>query len=206
MGDDLLAKKWEASGSTVIVAENGYIGSDKGKLFALARSQHSGAGYWPVGEEDRWSRLGVELKPWRKDGRFLLLLPQRGFGPPGVAMPRRWQDNMLQALRRITRRPIRVREHPGRNVANRRTLEADLENCWAAITWASGAGLKAIAAGIPVFYGLPNWIGAAAAKPNLGIESPFLGDRLPMFQRLAWSQWTANEIRTGEPLARLINA
>lgn len=84
-------------------------------------------------------------------------------------------------------------------------LGADLKDCWAVVTWSSGAAIKAIAAGVPAFHALPNWIGAPAAKPfGSDLENPFLGDRLPMFQRLAWAQWGLDEIASGEPFKRLL--
>lgn len=198
------ALRYEGAGATVLVAENGWIGSDeKGRqLYALCRSNHNGAGTWEVGPEDRWSRLGIDLKPWREDGEHILVLPQRAFGARGVAMPEGWGDDVAARLRAVTDRPVIVRPHPG-NVQPK--PEPDWKNCWAAVTWASGAGIKAIVAGIPVFHELPRWIGAPAARHGIeGIEAPFLGDRLPMLRRLAWAQWTVDEIADGEPFEWLL--
>jgi hypothetical protein len=70
------------------------------------------------------------------------------------------------------------------------------------VTWGSGAGIKSIVAGIPVFHEMPNWIGAPAAKLGLDdIEQPFLGDRQPMLNRLAWAQWDLDEIASGEAIS-----
>lgn len=208
-GDDLLAKRWEAAGATVIVTENGWIGKapDGGKLFALCRGQHNGAGTWSEGAEDRWTPLGVPLKPWRATGNHVLVLAQRGFGPPEVAQPRDFVPRTVARLKAMTQRPIVVREHPGRFKDRAKPLDEDLHDCWAGVTWASGAAIKALAAGIPVFHGLERWIGAPAAvhiKKSLCIEEPFLGDRLPMFRRLAHAQWSGAEIATGEPIRRLL--
>ena len=217
LGDDQIARRWRADGGTVLVTENGWIGphGENDKLFALCRDHHNGLGWWP--EKDavltdvntRWDRLGIPLKPWRTTGHHILLLGQRGFGPPEVAQPPDWIHRMGESLKAATRRPIVIRAHPGRHKDRAKPLAADLANCWAVVTWASGAAIKAIAAGIPVFYGLKDWIGAPAAvhiKTSLCVESPFLGDRLPMFRRLAWAQWTAAEIATGEPLRRLLQS
>lgn len=198
------AALWEKGGLPVIVAENGYLGSDgnRHQRFALARTQHNGAGQWTEGPEDRWAQLGIELQPWRTSGDDVLLLPQRGIGPPGVAMPRDWVQQVTNRLRRATRRRVRVRPHPGKE---RSSPAADLKGCWAAVTWASAAGLKSLIAGVPVFHELPGWIGAPAGRFSVNdIEAPFLGDRLPAFRRLAYAQWTADEIATGEPFARLL--
>ncbi len=80
-----------------------------------------------------------------------------------------------------------------------------MKNAYAAVTWASGAGIKAIVAGVPVFYEMPSWIGGPAAKFGIDeIDTPFFGDRLPMLRRLAWSQWGGEEVRAGEPFAWLL--
>ena len=37
------------------------------------------------------------------------------------------------------------------------------------------------------------------------LADPFLGDRLPAFHRLAWAQWTVDEISTGAPFRHLLD-
>lgn len=205
--DDPIARRYEKAGARVIVTENGWVGKapDGGKMYALCLGHHNGIGSWPAGDGSRWSRLGVTLKPWRQDGRHILAICQRGFGPPEVAMPRDWPRRVADRLRRVTKRPIVVREHPGRFKDRARPLEADLEDAWAVVTWASGGAIKAIAHGIPVFHELKGWIGAGAAAQGFAdLEKPFLGDRMPMFERLAWAQWSLAEIQGGEPFRRLL--
>jgi hypothetical protein len=198
------AERYERAGARVIVAENGFIGVDDlgNQLYAVALNHHLGAGEWPVGPEDRWSRLNIRLKPWRGAGREIIVLPQRGIGPPGVAMPSGWIEDVVRRLKAVTDRPIRVRLHPGKS---RTDPWDDLQDAWAAVTWASGAGIKAIVHGVPVFHELPQWIGYPSAKFGVSqIEGPFLGDRLPMLERLAFAQWTLAEIASGEPFRRLL--
>lgn len=204
-----IARQYEAAGAAVIVAENAYIGAlpTDCRLYALALNHHNGAGRWHVGGEDRWSRLGVEVKPWRREGDHILVLPQRGIGEPGVAMPQGWPDSMRRYLPTRTRRPVRVRVHPG-NLKTHHVpgLYDDLRGAHAVVTWGSGAAIKAICAGIPVFHELPRWIGAPAARPLMGgsLEEPWTGGRQPMLHRLAWAQWTVEEIASGEPFRHLL--
>lgn len=195
-----LAQAYEQAGAKVIVTENGYLGKTK----ALALNHHGGAGCWHVGDEDRFSQLGIELQPWRKDGDFVLVLPQRSIGEPGVAMPRNWERQVLDRLPRITKRPIRLRKHPGKYPET--TVEQDLKGAWAAVTWASGAGVKSIVAGVPVFHDLRKWIGAPAASGVWDIENPIMGNRMPMLHRLAWAQWTWDEIESGQAFGYLLTA
>ena len=202
---DTVAKMFTRCGAKVIVVENGWIGNadDGGKLYAMSLDHHNGPGTWRVGEGDRLKRQNVELRPWRESGRHILMLLSRGIGEHGIAQPRQWVAETSAQLRRVTNRPIRLRAHPGDKNAD---LSADLEDAHAVVTWGSGAAIKAIAAGTPAFYGLDGWIGAPAAVRGVeSIESPFLGDRLPMFRRMAWAQWSAAEISTGEPIRWLLS-
>lgn len=196
---DVWAGRFEDAGARALVTENGYIGNG---FYALALHQHNGAGTWPVGEPGRWESFGIRLRPWRKTGRHILVLPQRGVGPHNVAMPRGWLKSVTDRLLQVTDRPIRVRPHPG---ANKTPLEPDLADCWCCVTWGSGAAIKALAAGIPVVHELPAWIGAPAASRKLAsVEAPYTGDRLPMFQRLAWAQWTLPELESGRAFLHLL--
>lgn len=190
--------EYEKAGATVLIAENGYIGNTK----SIAKNFHNGAGVWHIGEEDRWEKLGIPLSPWRESGSHILVLPQRGMGSQGVAMPRNWLASILLHLNKVTDRPVRVRRHPGQNECI--PLEEDLKDAWAAVTWGSGAGIKAIVAGVPVFSNMRDWIGKDAASSHIvDIENPFLGDRLPMLRKMAWAQWTLPEIESGEPFRAL---
>lgn len=111
---------------------------------------------------------------------------------------------MLLDLRKGGYKHVRIRQHPGERLP-KVPLDMELANAYAVIAWASGGALKAIAQGVPVFYGLPQWIGKDAAKPLCeGVERRFLGDRLPMFERLAWAMWSTDELETGEPFKCLL--
>ncbi|CDX26708.1 conserved hypothetical protein [Mesorhizobium plurifarium] len=202
--DIFFAERYEKVGAKVIVVENGYIGKDQEarQLYAMALSFHLGAGTWVEGPTDRWNLLDIVPRPWRASGREIVVLPQRGIGTPGIAMPLSWPGDVVARLCKATDRPIRVRNHPGK--ARTEPYE-DLKDAWAAVTWGSGAGIKAIFAGVPVIHELPAWIGAPAARFGLEhLEDPFVGDRMPMFRRLAYAQWTIAEIKAGEPFPWLL--
>ncbi len=211
------ALRHDAVGSPVIVAENGYLDAvdDHGhQYFSLARDHHNGAGRWPqpfigTGAPARWPSLQQQVQPWRREGAYILVLPQRGIGAPGVAMPRQWEVDISRRLRKLTSRPVRIRPHPGVK-SKARPFAPDLVNVHTVVTWGSGAALKAMLAGVPVFYDMPRWIGAGAAE-YLGnvrtLEMPIMHDtrRAVMFERLSWCQWTVADIAGGLPLRWLIN-
>lgn len=194
-----LADTVEKRGGTVLVAENGYLGNEWAgdRWYAMSRTHHNGAGRWPDGGPERWDSLGVELSPWRTEGRELVLLPQRGIGPPGVAMPGGWASTAKAQL--ASGLPVRVRPHPGQRVAI--DLAHDLRKAAAVATWGSGGALKALAWGIPCYHGLQSWIGAPASRPIAeAARGPLRDDarRLGMFRRLIWAQWRLSEIASGE--------
>lgn len=195
------ACRFERAGATVLVAENGYLGKHwrGGEWFSMAVGHHGGAGRWRYGGPERWDGRGIDLAPWRQSGRETVILGQRSIGEPGLASPHGWERN---ALCRLPAGPVRVRPHPG--VSSSNDLLEDLRDAQAVVTWSSGAALKALAAGIPVWRDSPWWIGAAAGVP---IGEPLMRDddaRLGMFRRMAWCTWEIDEIRSGEAFRWLV--
>ena len=188
-------ERFERAGARVFIAENGYIGKDDkgGRLVALALSHHLGKGRSPFGEEDRYKNHNFEIAPWREKGREILILAQRGIGDSKTI---EWAYDIQRQVQKISNRPVRVREHPGKKHT---PLEPDLLDAHAVITWSSGAGIVAVAFGVPAFYFMPGWLGQYAAKPGLKwLENPFRGDRSSMFRRVGWAQWTDEEIASGK--------
>ena len=179
---------FEDRGRPVLVVENASWGNEFAgrRWYTLARTNHNTAGMFPVGDGARWDRLGVELAPWRGRGE-VVVLPQRGIGPPGVAMPAGWGERIAREL------GARMRPHPGQRPAV--PLEQDLAGAGEVVTWGSGAAIKALILGIRVRSHMPNWIGE---QDNTD------AGRLAMFRRLAWAQWQLEEIASGEPLRRLL--
>ena len=198
-----LARAYEKAGATVLIAENAWIGpEEKDKhFFALCRGHHNGRGTWFVGSNARTHMLDAEMHPWRKTGEKIMVIPQRGMGEPGIRMEKGWTADVLSRLSRVTKRPVFVHEHPG----PRPHPPIDWSDVWATVTWASGAAIKGICAGIPCFYELPGWIGADAAKFGIDeIEAPYLETKGTMLRKLSWAQWNREEIAAGAPFACLL--
>jgi hypothetical protein len=200
------ALQFEAVGGRVLVTENGYLGKDwqQNVWYAISLGHHAGAGQWFEGGPERWDSLGVPLHPWKAGVGKPVILQQRGIGEPGIASPPNWAELLKPGLPFAAR----IRPHPGKNKVGL-TLEQDLECTSAVITWASGAALRALLYGVPVWYAFPRWIGAQAGKPLeklLAGEPPLKSDeaRLAMFRRLAWAQWRMSEIESGEPFVKLL--
>jgi hypothetical protein len=73
------------------------------------------------------------------------------------------------------------------------------------VVWSSSAGVHALLEGIPTFCEAPFWIAKEAAAGG-SIDAPVMPERAPVFERLAWAQWTLQEIENGEPFRRLLPA
>jgi hypothetical protein len=207
-----LATQFEAAGGTVIVAENGYLGPggiaphamNPRTVFALGRGAHNDSTAIPAGGPERWQFLGVDLKPWRADGGHVLVCPNRSFGTPGRIMPSAWGADICTRLRKLTKREVRLRAHPG-NESPKKPLAEDLLDCWAMVIWASSAGVHALVAGVPVICEGPRWICHAAASVTLtAIDHPPLPERQRAFERMAWAQWHLSEIESGEAFDHLL--
>lgn len=202
-GMSAIAEIYERAGARVLIAENGYLGqpAEGGKFYALALDHHNGAGRWFVGDAPRFE---IPELPWREQGTHVLLLPQRGIGALGVAMPSGWLAGVQKRLAAITRRPIRIRQHPGPSKAD---PAPDFRDCHCAVTWGSGAAIKAIQAGIPVFHELEKWIGApGATRLGRDIESCDTPSREELWRRISWAQWSLDEVGSGKAFDRLLNA
>lgn len=192
------ARRFEAAGARVIVAENGYLGAEwRGqRWFAMSVGHHNGAGRWPVGGPERWDSWGVELAPMRDLGGETVMLAQRGIGEQALRAPERWTDQTARQY------GARLRRHPGTR-KDGISLEQDLRGASAVVTWSSGAALKALVMGCHCWHGMPRWIGAPAAT-RVGAPLNLNDRRLPMFQRLAWAMWSEAEAASGVAFGGLL--
>lgn len=187
--NEACALRFQRMGRPVLVAENAAWGNEFAgdRWYSLARGMHNTAGRSDYRGPERWDALGVELPPFRTTGTEVVILPQRGIGPEGVAMPRGWADKAQAQY------GGRVRRHPGKQPCV--PLQDDLANASLVVTWGSGAAIKALLWGVPVVSEMPGWIGA---------QDNTEAGRLEMFRRLAWSQWRLSEIQSGEAFRRLL--
>jgi hypothetical protein len=200
-----MALHYERHGATVIVAENGYLGRDwRGQVwYQLALGWNNGAGSWPIGGPERAAMFADELKPWRNHDGHALVFAQRGIGSPPVAQPPGWHQRAADQLQRMGRTAV-IRGHPGRHQENQ-SLYQQLDGAAFAVTWGSGAAIKALLYGVPVYHGLPQWIGAPAARPfGKSLAEPLRGDRSEFLTRLAWAQWSVEEIGSGYAFRHLL--
>lgn len=202
------ADAWERAGGTVLVCENGYIGKDPHgrQYYAISARGHNGSGFWPIGNEDRWSLLGIPLQPWvsRPEG-YALICGQRGIGSKEMASPPYWHVHADRYVKAFM--PTKVRLHPG-NQPPKTTLEDDLAGARLCVIWSSASGVRALTLGIPVVYDAPHWICSNGAMRMRDLANPKLNvvghddSREIAMRAMAHAQWSIEEIESGEPFAR----
>ncbi len=203
--DEQRADAWERLGGSVVVCENGYLAKTDKVYYAISVHGHNGSGWFPVGDEDRFAKLGMPVKPWRRGGSEVIVRAQRGIGSTLMASPPGWDRKMADQLRRITKLPVRVIPHPGDK--NKYTLDAAaLKHAESCVIWSSALGVRALVEGIPVVYAAPHWICESAAVRQWAHagEQAQESNRESALHRMAFGQWSFDEIATGEPFARII--
>lgn len=130
--------------------------------------------------------------------------PSHGLDAAGIE---RWALDTLASLRSYTARPIIWRAHPdspsiapaGFDGVSTAPWSEALDGVHAVVTIGSNIGHEAILAGVPVFCS-PSAPYAEIAHTDLAmIENPIVtGHQRSYFARLAYAQWTLDELRSGE--------
>lgn len=200
-----------------------------GKLLVLERGFVRRDEYWSAGwsginggadfntakalPSDRWDALGVELKPWRQGGEFVLVCGQV---PWDVTVQHTdhlaWCQHIVLWLL-LEGYQVRFRPHPyavKRGVQYgvrcplsdpRASLQDDLQGALACVTYNSNAGVEALIEGVPVLVDGPRSMAAPLASPS--IRELKREERQPWASALAYSQWTEAEMQQGLPWRHL---
>ena len=152
--------------------------------------------------DDRLRNHNVRLKDWRKSGSHILVCPSSPTMNNFINQST-WLEDTIATLKQFTDRPIRVREKPrGRGTSGPMAatvpLHRDLQDCWAVVTSVSAVAVESAISGIPVFA---HHLGPGAGLGNTDctqIEFPKMENRWPWLSTLAYSQFTPQEIASGE--------
>ena len=153
--------------------------------------------------EDRFNKLGVTIKPWRKTGSKILILgSSRGtnsFYGGGL-----WMNKIKQKVTSQTNKYIVCREKlSSKWVVAAKPLEDELVSCFATVSLISIASVKSVLEGVPTFCH-PDSCCAPIAQTfkdtRLNLEKPYRpGGRLKWAQSLAYGQFTLEEMAKGLP-------
>ena len=183
--------------------------------------------FGPTGMDDlRVRNLGLKLKPWRKDGEYILICGQHDKSLQWSKMPRmsNWFLQTYDEIRKHTDRPIIFRPHPRcklehierglkhvyrqepRHVANTYDdFDMGFDNIWATISYSSNPGIHSILNGVPAFVSTHSLAYDAGNDIDFlhDIEQPVMPDRTQWLNDYAHTEYTVEEISQGIPLNRL---
>lgn len=192
---EIWADRFRASGRKVIVCENGWLSPlQDQKYFQLALDSWNGEGSFPSGDASRWKSWGLYPKQWKKTGEHVLVIGQKGH-PEDFRAPLPGWHEQIDVFSDL---PV-VRRSKG----DKTPLDEQLKLARECHVWSSSVAHQALMMGVPVIQHGPTLMGQElTSKPGEPLK--YGTGRRAEFERLAWAQWTAEEISTGEPLKRLI--
>jgi hypothetical protein len=204
--DEHIAAAFEIAGARVLVCENGYVTPDSAgrNYFAISIGGHNGSGTpLAMGGSCRWDRLEMPIAPMSY-GEKILICSQRGIGASGMAMPANWLDKVRKKVEGWTDRTIEIRKPPSR-LAHQPFLEEQLADAWAVVVWTSNVATAALLHGTQVFLEGPHHVMESACIKHALVNSPatIIKARQPAFERMAWFQWSEEEIAKGTPFEYL---
>lgn len=207
----IIQKCWK-TGRTFYYIDTGYFGNDRNV------ANPNGWKYWHrivkndlqhneiiERPDDRFRQFNKEFKPWKKDGRKILIAkpdekPMKFYGMD----LEQWLSHTVETIKQYTDRPIEIRErNPNRLVRTTTdTLQSALDNdVFALVTFNSAAAVESVFHGIPVFTLAPTHAAAPVGLQDLSrIETPYYPDKDKLYAwgcHLAYGQFHINELRTG---------
>ena len=223
-------KHYRSNNRPVIVTEVGCI--KRGTTWKVGLNGINRDAYFGNGNSNDSSRgnsLGLALKPWNKDGDYILICAQHDKSLQWQDMPpmSRWVMNTIETLQLHSNRDIILRPHPrcrlpGIEHQYQRVYRQEpqhvtgtydnfdlaFDRTYAVINWSSNPGVHAVINGTPAFVG-PSSLASSVANSykNLElIEHPSTVDRTQWLNDLAWTEYTVDEIAAGLPLNQLWKA
>ena len=194
-GSDLVLRSAAEHSQYFFYIDHAYFSRGHGKNYRITRNGFE-AGAVRKYPSDRIAALGVKLLDWRKGGNSILVCPPTEYFEKAHGCET-WLDDTLKLLRMHTDRPVEVRRKPkaGETVE---PLDAALAKSHALVTHSSNVAVEAVIQGTPVFVS-PTSAAAPVGCTDLSrIESPVYPDRNAWLAHLSYSQFTMDEIRSGE--------
>lgn len=205
---------WD-SGKEVLVMERGYIG-DRFHYTSLGWNGLNNYATFPKYPDDggeRFHEHGGVLKPWKKEGDYILILGQvAGDASLKNHNVLAWYERSAKEAAEIYGLPVYFRPHPLHarrgysKVDGVKNLEGSLDDALngALFTMAynSNACLDSILAGVPCYAGdMGTMAWDLCMKDLREIVTP---DRERIVHRIAWTQWSPDEIKSGEALRGIV--
>lgn len=199
-----LGEPLRAAGKRVLVMERGYIG-DRMRWTSLGWNGLNGrAMFYPFDDRSRfWRYHADQMRPINLRGDYVLLIGQvEGDAALDGVDIRAWYDETARRAAERFRLPVRFRPHPlaaDTVVPGVQSIGGDLahalDGAALVVTWNSTVGVEALLRGKPTVAMDRGSMASTVAVQDLRIELPI--NREAWAERLAWYQWTLDELRNG---------
>jgi len=222
----ILDHQRSSNNRTIIIDSNLFLYRDPGNSRGYLRYSYDGifpnTGEYcnslpdPVRWEQIKKALNIDLQPWRKSGKHILICLQRkgGWSMRGLDVIE-FFNQIVSEIRKFSDRPILVRTHPGdkksitysrsisgKNVtlSTNNSLVEDLRNAWATVVYNSSPGVASIIEGVPAFVIDPVHSQALeVCNTDLAkIENPLVPERLDWIRKLAQCHWNDHDLLSGD--------
>lgn len=193
----------------VVVLETGYMNRGDGENHHYAagfnglngRADFRNKGMKP----DRWEKLGVNLKPWAKGDHIVLCAQVPWDASVDHVDYMAWLGEAADALRAINRRVV-FRPHPMANLGpipgfeySTKPIVNDLVGAHCVVAFNSNSTVEGVIEGVPAVVCDKGAMAWDVAGHSLGeVAAPPMEDREAWAADLAYSQWTLDEMRSGE--------
>lgn len=200
-------EKAKEAGTPVLVLERGHL-QPRMQETSMGWNGLAGLGVRPecqdLGERFK-SKFGHYLKPWRRDGDYVLVMGQtNGDASLHGLNFRNWAQAVCDAYRgeghRVVFRPHPLADqyaHPtGVEVHQGLDLEQSFSGAKLCVTYTSTSAVEAVLAGIPTISCHDGSI-ARPVTAHGALADPIRPGRMMWAMRLAWCQFTIDEIRNG---------
>jgi len=174
-------------------------------------------------DSSRRNLLGLEVKPWRTDGEYILIAGQHDKSLQWQGMPNMstWVMQTIDNIQKHSKRPIIFRPHPRcplphiehefKNVKRQEPrhvqgtyddFDMQFNNIYATISYSSNPGVHSILEGIPAFVSTHSLAYDVSNDIDFlhDIENPLRPDRQQWLNDYAHTEWTVEEISQGIPL------
>ena len=175
---------------------------------------------------ERWKKLNIELKPWQPTGDTIIICGQHHRSHQWRNNPTMnlWFEQQINEIRKHTNRPILVRPHPRNpvgldtskwknvscklpqrdyNTIDDTDFKETLKHAWAVVNYSSNPAMMAVFNGIPVFVSEQSLCYDVGNINISEINNPIMPNRNEWANKLAYTEWTTNEIKQGLPWGRI---
>ena len=173
--------------------------------------------------KNRAKKLGLVLKDWQLNNGDILIAGQhlKSGQWKDSASASSYINDTIQQIRCYTDKKIIVRPHP-RSLLNVKfncknvpidipkkiknsydSYFIDYKKYYTIFNYSSNPGIEAAIAGVPVFVGKSSLAYDVANHDISNILNPVKPDRNIWLEKIAYTEWTCDELETGYPIKRL---